>query len=173
MSKFKFELGDWSSDGHGVNKTFVIDCSHNEGKMQRAYWKSVARYKFAFNSNLHMYKKEMNLPENDDISNIVEIWVNYQDSETPDTFVNFIKSKAPGEYRRLQDSLGYDVIKGCTDGYIDIDGPEAHVLIILWFASLSLPNPGHYYANICENNLPSFNGWSGIRSQFGCGVLGH
>lgn len=149
--KIKFNIGDWSGDGHSHNEVIIVECNYSRDDLQKAYFKSCKQTGFLFHRS---YSHDENYVEG--LSMLTE----YGDGNLPLEFFTEMKERG-FDLEELHELESYE-------GNIFADEVQL-VQIILDFCSLNLPKDFEW--SFVSDEIPSFNGnWSKI-SGIGYGMF--
>lgn len=147
--RIKFNIGDWSNDGHGRNQTTIIESNHPVETLQDAYLKSCEDLGFQFHRIT-----------GDEPADQIEMLVDYQDGLIPRGF--FRKMLIEGV--DLVNKHELETWEGTIHVYEDEIVP-----VILDFLSLNMPDDFKY--EVISDDVPAFNGnWEKI-STIGYGLF--
>jgi hypothetical protein len=152
--KIKFNIGDYSDDGHGRNEEWLINSNRPASELKEAYKASCRLMGVSFNHNDDFTGLRGNYEE----VKQRQICAEYQDSSI-------------SEY-----ALGKLVEHGYADEYViewkGFDGADHFLQTVLWFIGKSMPEDWKWEF-VKDDGVQTFNGWGGLSCQLGYGLYGH
>jgi hypothetical protein len=68
----RFDIGDFSQDGHNVVDPILVECSHSSDEIAAAYWKTVESTGFKLHDRVYNHNEDREL-HNIDYKNLVAL----------------------------------------------------------------------------------------------------
>lgn len=139
MFKYRFEVGDWSNDGHGRCESVLVDTNHIDVDIHKAYQRFVKKNKISVINDYKIQNtKNERFCKDEEQAMPIEDWLKLKEAGVD-------LSKFVDNY--LLQSEG-------REAYYFDEGPPELVMLYLEMAKVNLPDLE--YKIIEENEIPVF-----------------